>query len=327
MAPTTPTRSPRPDGSCNSFVAAVIAVAVACLLPTAVRADEPPKAEKVRILFVANSYSHWNHLPRLLEAFVAAGQKRDAEVMPFTSAGAPLSWHLKDGRAMKWLTGDTKDFVAGAERGVAKVREQIAKDPDKGEGYPGSYKITLKDQLREKEIESARAKDPRWDYVFLLFFTDDYAADDGEITQRVKTFADAARERKVVPIVWLPWGGTEDLKRYAPIARELKVKLVPTSFAEQLHKSGKLAATTPVRWGGGHPDARTTYLYACMFYAAMFDKSPEGLPVFKLRGYGEKDANVELTPEEAARLQKSAWQAVQAYRELEAALPNPGGKK
>ena len=99
MIPTTPTRPRRPDGACNPFVAAVTAVAVACLLPTAGRADEPPpKPEKVRVLFVANSYSHWNHLPRLLEEFVAAGQKREAEVMPFTSAGAPLSWHLKDGR-------------------------------------------------------------------------------------------------------------------------------------------------------------------------------------------------------------------------------------
>ena len=286
-----------------------------------VHADETKASgETVRILFVANSYSHWNHLPRLLEEFVKAGQKREAEVMPFTSAGAPLSWHLKDGRAMKWLTGDTKGFVDGAEKRVTKLRDQIAKDPEKGEGYAGPLKIKLKDELREKEVELARAKNPGWDFVFLLFFTDDYAADDKEIGQRVKTFVEAAREHKVTPIVWLPWGGTEDLQRYAKLARDLKVPLVPTSFAEQMNKTGKLAATTSLKWGGGHPDARTTYLYACMFYAAMFDKSPEGLPVYKLRGYSAKEAELDLTPEEASKLQRSAWEALQAYRKLEASL-------
>jgi hypothetical protein len=165
------------------------------------------KADKVRVLFVANSYSLWNHQPRLLEEFIKAGQKREAEVMPFTSAGAPLSWHLKDGRAMKWLTGDTKDFVAGADERVVKLRDKIASDPEKGESFVGPAKITLKDQLREKEVELYRAKDGRWDFVFLLFFTDDYAADEEEIRRRVKTIADAAREHKVTPIVWLPWGG------------------------------------------------------------------------------------------------------------------------
>jgi hypothetical protein len=85
-----------------------------------------------------------------------------------------------------------------------------------------------------------------------------------------------------------------------------------------MNRTGKLAATTSLKWGGGHPDARTTYLYVCMFYSAMFNKSPEGLPVYKFRGYSEKDASVELTLEEASKLQKAAWQAFQAYRELEA---------
>lgn len=60
-----------------------------------------------------------------------------------------------------------------------------------------------------------------------------------------------------------------------------------------------------------------------MFYGAMFNVSPEGLPIYKLRGYSAKEENIELTPEEATHIQKASWEALKTYRELEAAVGAP----
>jgi hypothetical protein len=51
-----------------------------------------------------------------------------------------------------------------------------------------------------------------------------------------------------------------------------------------------------------HPSATGTYLAACVFYATIFGKSPEGLPG---RIGGMSDG-------EARRLQAIAWKSVQA---------------
>jgi hypothetical protein len=53
----------------------------------------------------------------------------------------------------------------------------------------------------------------------------------------------------------------------------------------------------------------------------MFDKSQEVLPVYKLRVYSPKEFDLELMPEEASKLQKIAWEALQAYRKLAGSLP------
>jgi hypothetical protein len=51
-----------------------------------------------------------------------------------------------------------------------------------------------------------------------------------------------------------------------------------------------------------HPSKAGTYLAACVFYATIYEKSPEGLP-------GEPGG---LTDEEARPLQAIAWETVQS---------------
>lgn len=59
---------------------------------------------------------------------------------------------------------------------------------------------------------------------------------------------------------------------------------------------------------GSHPSAEGSYLAACVFYAMLFDKSPEGLPAELNKG---GKTLVKLDPALAKRLRAVAWKVVQ----------------
>jgi len=86
-----------------------------------------------------------------------------------------------------------------------------------------------------------------------------------------------------------------------------------------------LSGTTQERGDDNHPNQTMAYLTACTFYAAMFERSPEGLPVDKatdFKDFGEgKDADGgplmrTFQPQDRADLQRIAWEG---FRQI--ALP------
>jgi hypothetical protein len=88
---------------------------------------------------------------------------------------------------------------------------------------------------------------------------------------------------------------------YEGLSRQLTARLAPVGNAWQtaLRSDPKLILHDRDH---KHPSATGTYLAACVFYATIFGKSPEGLPG-RIGG---------LTSGEAQRLQAIAWKSVQA---------------
>lgn len=99
----------------------------------------------------------------------------------------------------------------------------------------------------------------------------------------------------------IPEDQTAISKAYLDLSKELKAKIAPVGNAWQaaLKTDMKLVLHTNDK---KHPNATGTYLAACVFYATIYGKSPEGLP----GGIGK------LTDDEARPLQVIAWKAVQA---------------
>jgi hypothetical protein len=58
---------------------------------------------------------------------------------------------------------------------------------------------------------------------------------------------------------------------------------------------------------GSHPSPEGSYLAACVFYATLLGKSPEGLPAQVKKG---RQVLVKLDPAIARRLQTIAWKTV-----------------
>jgi hypothetical protein len=77
-----------------------------------------------------------------------------------------------------------------------------------------------------------------------------------------------------------------------------------------------------------HLNQTMAYLTACTFYAALFDRSPEGLPVDTVTDTRPLDANHpdkdkdggplahKFSPQERAGLQRTAWDGWNQFRKL-----------
>ena len=116
------------------------------------------------------------------------------------------------------------------------------------------------------------------------------------------------REKNARPVIFMTWayqdrpGMTETLKAvYAELGASLGVMVVPVglAFADALESIPGLTLHHPDKI---HPSVEGSYLAACVFYAALFGKSPAGF------GY-----TAGLDEHVALKLQQSAWQTVSGY--------------
>lgn len=90
-------------------------------------------------------------------------------------------------------------------------------------------------------------------------------------------------------------------KAYLDLGKELKAEVAPVgmAWAKAVEQDPALALHGPDK---SHPSKAGTYLAACVFYAAIYQKSPEGLP-------GKIAA---LNDDQARKLQAIAWETVRA---------------
>ena len=100
---------------------------------------------------------------------------------------------------------------------------------------------------------------------------------------------------------------TENAQVHQKIASELGAKVAPVGLAMQ-HAKEKRPECVLISDDKVHPTLHGTYLYICVIYATIFDRSPIGI------SYTPEDFFTEVTEEEAVFLQRIAWETVQEYR-------------
>jgi hypothetical protein len=128
--------------------------------------------------------------------------------------------------------------------------------------------------------------------------------------QHVRLFVAQIREagaRPVLVMTWPDkpfWATVEEIAQaHREIATEVGADVAPVPIAWQ-----RAMAERPdvelYHYDGRHANDRGGYLAACVVYATAFGKSPVGLPSEPLG----------VTGDDAAFLQRIAWEAVEAYR-------------
>jgi prepilin-type N-terminal cleavage/methylation domain-containing protein len=132
-----------------------------------------------------------------------------------------------------------------------------------------------------------------------------------------RKFAEAIRAIGAIPMFYMTWA-RPDLpgfpqqqwtESYSDITKELTAECAPVGVAFERFKLA-FPGTALTTDANGHPSPQGAYLAACTFYAALYRKSPEGLPNRVETG----TAIVTISPAEATAMQKAAWDS---WRQME----------
>jgi hypothetical protein len=109
---------------------------------------------------------------------------------------------------------------------------------------------------------------------------------------------------------------TEDMvAAYGKSGQELGVKVAPVALAFQRSLQERPDLKLHAE-DGDHPNGAGVYLLSCVLYATIFGRSPVGL-TYRLQGFALgiiPGADWELSEEDAAFLQRIAWETVQEYQ-------------
>lgn len=175
----------------------------------------------------------------------------------------------------------------------------------------------------------AKIKQGNWDFVVLQEQSQRPIFDRDAMNTYARLFATAIHEVNAIPLFYMTWARQNapqtqtDLSRaYMAITREVHGEVAPVGLAWQasLKQYPQLVLHQA---DGSHPDPTGSYLAACVFYASIFDTSPQGLP-----GHLEDNGQVlvDLDAATAANMQQIAWQTVMQIKQQLAIGWKPAGR-
>lgn len=153
-------------------------------------------------------------------------------------------------------------------------------------------------------------RDEAWDAVVLQEQSTLPVKNTARYHENVRLFAPVVRERGMRLVLYLPWCRQSAPESQAVLDRavseigaETGAAVVPVGPAWQ--RVREIAAGPGLYDAdGSHPTPAGSYLAACVFYATLWDRSPEGLSVPK---------SVRITAEQAALHQRLAWETSRAF--------------
>jgi hypothetical protein len=176
---------------------------------------------------------------------------------------------------------------------------------------------TLEQHFKEtKAIE--RIRQHAWDVVVLQEQSLRPAAQPAAMHEFGRKLHDEARQRGAQTVLYLTWARQDkpDMqdalnRAYFELAKETGANVAPVGMAWRAALAADEQLELHVK-DKSHPTPAGTYLAACVFYATLLDKSPEGLPAEVRRG---DKLLVKLDAELAGRLQKTAWKLVREVKD------------
>lgn len=198
----------------------------------------PPKDAMTRVLFIGNSHTFFNDLPGMFAELARAGGY-EVEVDMSAQGGWSLSDHAASAISLDKIEQKNWDYVILQERPLL-----IIENPDE-QSYPAIR--LLYDKVSEKGA------------TLVLFMT--WGPRDGLPDVGYKNYDETQ---------------AQICAGYMDIANELDVVVAPVGIAWQnaIKRDPQLNL-----WNldGIHPSMEGSYLSACVFYATIFQQSPEGL--------------------------------------------------
>ena len=164
----------------------------------------------------------------------------------------------------------------------------------------------------------------KWDVVVLQEHSMGALTNPDGMQKFGRTLCEAAQKQGAKTVYYLTWARQNTpekqdaiSKAYVDLADATHATAAPVGMAwkEALSEDSNRVLHAADK---SHPAPAGSYLAACVFYATLLGKSPEGLPAEIRRG---DKALVKLDPTEARQLQAVAWRVVQRSEKQQAATP------
>jgi hypothetical protein len=316
------------------LAAAVIAAQVS---PAAEPSSAAKKPKTLNVLFVGNSFTACHNLAQVVKAMAEAGDPNlNFDVTQVIYGGRRLVDHWRLGTAnfvRLWQLTDAEEQAT-----LKALAEMVAKDPHD--------KYAAAALRRHRELsKSLDGKRKKWDLVVLQSYRDDMEGDKSLYVEYAPKYAELIKAQ----------GARVVLYETTPLTQNAKPLTAPPDAAPVLAKAKAIAAlahrinaiVVPMSMVGlqcqkvrpdlalryvkdGHLNQTMGYLTACTFYAALFNRSPEGLPIDTVNDKVMKDGKPALDPDggplkrtfsskDRADLQRIAWEGLHEFRKLPAA--------
>lgn len=306
-------------------------------LSSGAASPEPAGGGACRMLFIGNSFTARHNLSLVVKSMAEAGQPgRKFEVTTVIYGGRTLKDH--------WRLG-TQNFVRlasltaqEAQATIQSLRDMIAKDSNDKYAPPALARhLDL-----AKSLDQPRRK---WDIVVLQSYRDDQPGDQSPYHEYAPKFAELIRGQgaRVVlyettpdtqndkPLIAPPDAGPVLAKEraIAALATRVGATVVPMSLVA-LHCQHARPDLTLRFVNDAHLNQTMAYLTACTFYGALFDRSPEGLPVDTVTDirwlddqHRDKDRDGgpitrTFSAKDRTDLQRIAWEGLKKFRALSA---------
>ncbi|MGB0580077.1 MAG: hypothetical protein ACPGVU_10275 [Limisphaerales bacterium] len=290
-------------------------------------------AKTLNVLFVGNSYTARHNLAQVVKQMSEAGNPG----LTFNTTQV-----IYGGRTLfdHWRLGTqhivNQHAVAVAEiEATIKSLKQAVKDPKDRYAKAG----LKRQQALLKDFENKRSK---WDIVVLQSYRDDLKGKGSRYHRYVPRYAELARQQGARVILYVttpttqnakPLDSTPDKKpvqqksrTIAKLANDINANAAPMALVA--HRCQAQRPDFTLRFiNDAHLNKTLAYLTACTLYAAIFEKSPQGLPIDSItdiRFFGNdrtkdrdgKPITQKFGAKDRADLQRIAWEGWTKFQEL-----------
>ncbi len=298
-----------------------------CLLPLQANSEE------LNVLFIGNSYTARHNLAAVVKDMAEAGNPG----LTFNTTSI-----IYGGRTLRdhWRLGTqnivnqhsvTKETIEA----TVKSLKEPSKDP-KDKYAPAGLK---RQSALLKTFKSNRDK---WDIIILQSYRDDLNGEDSLYMQYAPRYAVLAKAQGAQVILYATTPTTQNAeplksapdkkpilnksKSIAELANRIGADAAPMALVA--HRSQTQRPDLTLRFiNDAHLNQTLSYMSACTLYAAIFDKSPQGLPINEMTDirFLENDRTKDrdglpitkvFSKKDQADLQRISWEGYQEFQIL-----------